>query len=428
MPEIQTLTMNSDAIFSASPWSIETAHLRAFLQSVRTVARIEIGGSEPQPLAYRMDGRTARIPIRGVLLKTVPGWVKRYDRAAATGYDEIREMVTAAIEDSGVKDITFDIESPGGTVAGLDDIAMFVRSASAVKPTRTYVDNIATSAAYYIAAQTGEIHATIDAEIGSIGTFTYLYDTSAMAEEHGVKVIVIRSGEHKGVGIPGAPISDTQIEAVQEIVNGLAELFINAVADGRKMSVGDVRKLATGQYWLASRAKDLGLIDKITKNKSFSKLHRKEKNMSNENPTVSQVDEAAIKAEAAVKAQQEYAARITAMNAAFPKDAAYAMQALAKGQTVIEAKAEYADVLEARNSELAAKLEKKGQTGDGAPPVENIGEGTSGGAMDFVGEARRIATEKRISYVQAARQLNRERPELHKSYLEKCRSRRVSKD
>ena len=114
-----------------------------------------------------------------------------------------------------------------------------------------------------LASQAGKISINPNGEAGSIGVYTVAVDSSKRAEELGFKVHVIKSGEHKGMGVPGTEITENQIAATQEIIDGMAANFKQAVSAGRKMSVADVEKIATGRTWLAEVAKKLNLVDEI---------------------------------------------------------------------------------------------------------------------------------------------------------------------
>ena len=99
--------------------------------------------------------------------------------------------------------------------------------------------------------------------IGSIGTVAVVQDMSGMAEAAGIKVHVISTGPYKGVGVPGAPVTDEQLAYLQDTVDSLNEHFLMGIRDGRNMPLGQVRKLADGRMHLAAEAKKLGLIDAV---------------------------------------------------------------------------------------------------------------------------------------------------------------------
>jgi signal peptide peptidase SppA len=318
--------------------------------------------------------------------------------------------------------------SPGGAVAGASETAEAIANANKTKPVTAYIEDIGASGAYYLASQAGSISANPNAEVGSIGVYGVYHDMSKMAENLGVKVIIIRSGEHKGMGVPGAEITDNQIKAIQDVIDGMNDNFKNAVAAGRKISKEKVNELATGQVWIAKDALKLGLIDNIVNGINFSNTSENKINKSNmkgkdmpdpTQPTQTQIDEKEkLAADNAVTAERK---RVADIKAAFTKDTAFALEQIEKGVSVLEAKAAYAEKLEAKNTVLEtekADLQKKVDAkSSGVEPVIGSGEGDAGGKADFLATARQLAKDEKISKTAAMQKLAKEQPELYESYI-----------
>ena len=136
-------------------------------------------------------------------------------------------------------------------------------NADQVTDSASFIEDLGASAAYKAASQAGRLSANEPAFIGSIGVYQVVEDTSEMAEKMGVKVHVISTGEFKGAGVPGAPVTDAVLQDVQNEVDALNELFMKAVAKGRHMDIRTVRKLADGRVHIAAKAQSLGLIDAV---------------------------------------------------------------------------------------------------------------------------------------------------------------------
>jgi signal peptide peptidase SppA len=152
-----------------------------------------------------------------------------------------------------------------------------VYNTRAFKPITAKIDDMAASAAYWIASQAESIEANASALVGSIGVYTVMYDTSAAAKDAGVKVNVISSGDYKGSGVPGSEITDKQIEAEQQLINKAADMFIDAVARGRGLEDKEVRKSADGRVWFAADAMGRGLIDSVIGAKEEEKIMPQDK-------------------------------------------------------------------------------------------------------------------------------------------------------
>jgi len=247
---------------------MEPRALEAFLGHLADLFQSEpvaAGLFEPDPaFKSRMTvvGGVAEIPVAGVLLKRVPAIFRRWG-LEATGYSEIVADVKAALADKEVKVIRMRIESPGGQVAGVAEAGDAIYAARLEKNVTARIEDIGASAAYWLAAQANVISADRNAQVGSIGVYTVIADLSRAAEMQGVKIHVISSGEHKGAGVPGSPITDRQLDGMRAVINGMADNFIAAVAGGREVATEKVISWATGQVWLAADARAMGLIDSV---------------------------------------------------------------------------------------------------------------------------------------------------------------------
>lgn len=246
-------------------WACDPVFLQEYINKLQNIfaQSAALDTSSEEPTKYTILGSTAVIPIHGVILKTIPKYYKYYGIQAASSV-ETRHAIEAASRDPNVKDIRLHIDSPGGDVSGLLELVASIKTSSKMKPITAKVDGLAASAAYWIASQANKIEATESSNIGSIGVYTVLYDFSKMYTDMGIKTVIVRSGEHKGVGTPGVEITANNINARQDIVDNLASQFISAVASGRRMEIDKIKPLADGRWWLAKEALDLGLIDSIS--------------------------------------------------------------------------------------------------------------------------------------------------------------------
>lgn len=253
-------------------WAMEPSHLHRFVE--RLAASVEGANVLEHEAArraafpvdegpgYTVDGGVAVVPVRGVILRTVPGWFAWFD-VSATSTVRTREALSAALDDPSVDGIVLAVDSPGGTVSGLQELADAVHAVRGKKPIVAQVDGLCASAAYWIASQADAIHATADSLSGSIGVYRVAYDYSRMLDAAGVRTNVISSHPLKGAGVFGAPLTDAQREDMQREINGFAALFRDAVQRGRGLSPEAVGAVATGQCWLALDAVALGLVDKV---------------------------------------------------------------------------------------------------------------------------------------------------------------------
>lgn len=202
-----------------------------------------------------MVGDVAVIPISGTMVKGASWW----------GYNtqDLRASVMKAASDRKVSGIVLDIDSPGGSVEGMASLIDDLQDAKRAKPLVAYVEDTAASAAYWAASQADKIVAGRGADLGSIGVYAVVVDSSERAEKMGLKVHVIKSAEHKGAGAPGTEITDEQLAYLQEMVDRSHDDFVSSVANGRKMVSERVSALATGKLYSARESVANGLADSI---------------------------------------------------------------------------------------------------------------------------------------------------------------------
>jgi len=214
-------------------------------------------GGSPPLLAYAVTPEGVGVlPLHGPSMKA---------RSKYGGYSTVdaRRQLRAMAADDRVGAILLHVDSPGGHVAGTKELADEVAAVDAVKPVHAYLEDAGASAAYWVASQARTIAANAMAMVGSLGTFTVLYDLSKSAEMDGVQVHVVSTGERKGAAAPGTPVTDGDLVEAQRLVDGFDAFFRAAVRDGRELGAKDASAIWTGSVWLAGEAKALGLVDRV---------------------------------------------------------------------------------------------------------------------------------------------------------------------
>lgn len=235
---------------------VNSINLQVHVQEAKAAGPISEGNVSPR-LYQMLSGGIAVIDLRGPLMKFSSSLSNNTSTVFA------RRQVRMAAADEEVKAILLRIDSPGGTVSGTQDLGDEIAAAAKMKPTEAYVEDMAASAAFWLASQARRINANATALVGSIGTYATVTDSSGEAAMNGYKVHVVKAGDMKGAGVPGTEVTAQQLAEVQRIVNDLNGHFLAAVAAGRKMSIDQVTKLADGRVHIAADAKSLGLIDAV---------------------------------------------------------------------------------------------------------------------------------------------------------------------
>lgn len=208
-----------------------------------------------------VDG-VAIIQITGFLQKHVDFFSALF---GAVSIGDIVAQVAAAGQDGSVNSTLLVVDSPGGTAAGLTDLADAIFDHRKIKPIAAYISDMAASGGYYAASQADRIVVDRDGLVGSIGTFIVLPDLSAAAAAEGVTVHVIKSGPFKGVDVPGTPVTADVLDDLQRLVTDMAAVFIADVARGRgdRLPLSKVQTLADGRVHVGQHAVDLGLADEV---------------------------------------------------------------------------------------------------------------------------------------------------------------------
>ena len=256
-------------------WAIDSQFIRG---AVAAVAAGKLVARDPEHLHMAVDFSSA---LRGEVVSTnANGKYMRYDNGMATvridgpmmkgsskygGTSTIatRVALRAAIDDQKVNAIMVVVDSPGGTVAGTQELADAITAAAGSKPLAVYVDDLSASAAVWATAGASEITAGRSARIGSVGVINVLEDTSKEAEANGVEVIVFATGGYKGVGVDGASVTDEHRTYMQSLVDDMGAMFFDAVAAGRNISAEAMNEIKSAKIFNAQKALELGLIDRI---------------------------------------------------------------------------------------------------------------------------------------------------------------------
>ncbi|RLI84237.1 MAG: hypothetical protein DRP01_08285 [Archaeoglobales archaeon] len=197
-------------------------------------------------------GDKAQIEITGVLTQK-PDLFARWFGGGNTTYAQITAALADAEQDPTVTEITLAIDSPGGSISGLFDTLAALENVT--KPMRAVAHNVCASAAYAIASQADSIIAANRASrVGSIGVAATFFvsdnKVSVTSTEAPLKVPDVRTVEGQA--------------AVRDELDALHEVFVDAVAKGRKIEAATVNAdFGRGATVLAEEAERRGMIDGV---------------------------------------------------------------------------------------------------------------------------------------------------------------------
>jgi len=204
------------------------------------------------PKAYIAEDGTGVIPIAGVIGKSLSPLEKM---TGAVDVSDIADTIDEYCMNPQVTRIAFQVSSPGGTVTGVEELANKVRNIA--KPTMSYTDTEMASAAYWVAAAADKVVASPSSTVGSVGVYMVVADYSEAAKAEGIKMIVIKAGQHKAIGVPGAEVTDAHQAHLQEGVDEIHADFKAAVLQTRKLVKAEDME---GQVFSGKQAAQRGLV------------------------------------------------------------------------------------------------------------------------------------------------------------------------
>ena len=207
-----------------------------------------------------VDG-VAVIAIEGSLIQK-GGWIGA--SSGETSYQGLQTQIARAARSPDVKGVVFEVDSFGGMVNGGFETAAAIAALSKAKPTFAILTDFAYSAAYLLASQARQIVAPAFGGAGSIGCVMLHADYSGALAKEGIKVTIIKSGEHKVEGNPYEALPAEQAARWQAQVDAVRDQFAAVVGKGRGSRMTKAKALKTeAQAFTAAEALDLGLIDAV---------------------------------------------------------------------------------------------------------------------------------------------------------------------
>jgi signal peptide peptidase SppA len=257
--------------FYGKPWAILPEKLHQITQLLQYAAagnkfteeevRERIGaGPRVTP---KTPGMVALIPIYGVISQRM-NMMNDISGSGGTSIEKLTAAYRAALNDPNVKAIVFDVDSPGGAIDGVPELADEIYSARGQKKTVAVANTMAASAGYWLASACDELVVTPSGAVGSIGVWGAHEDYSKALEKEGVKVTLISAGKYKVEGNPYEPLSEEARSALQADVDNFYVMFVKAVAKNRKVDQTVVANgYGQGRMVMASLAAKQGMVDGV---------------------------------------------------------------------------------------------------------------------------------------------------------------------
>jgi len=251
------------------PWAIESdmlpviagilaRHIAGVDSTAEIAAALVNRKNLPQPRA----GSIAIIPMYGVVAPRMNGMSAM---SGGTTFEQLTSQLRESVANKDVKTIVFDVDSPGGNVAGATEFAHEVMQARTKKPIVAVAQYKMASAAMWAMSGATEIIASKSAVVGALGIITAHNDLSAALATLGVKRRYLFAGEGKADGNDAEPLSADAEARIQAQLNDAYGQMVGDVVKGRGagMTAERVRKEWKAHTYGSTEALALGMIDSI---------------------------------------------------------------------------------------------------------------------------------------------------------------------
>lgn len=248
------------------PWAMTEAGLRQLLdiaarETAESWEAVATKLGKPLESTWTVETRD------GIAIVPVNGPIFRYANLFTmfSGGTSVQDLATdfqASMEDPAIKAILLNVDSPGGEVAGINEMASMIRAAAGKKPVVTYVGGMAASGAYWLASQTQAIVGDPTAVLGSIGIVATFRDRKAADEKAGIANYEIVSSQSPKKRLD--PGTESGRALIQAVLDDLAAEFVASVASGRGVTEEKVlADFGQGGVMTAKRAIDAGMADQL---------------------------------------------------------------------------------------------------------------------------------------------------------------------
>ena len=166
--------------------------------------------------------------------------------------------------DKRIRGIVLRIDSPGGSVGPSQEIYEEVlKTRKGGKVIYASMGALAASGGYYIASAAEKIFANPGTLTGSIGVIMAFANAKGLMEKIGLQPQVIKAGKYKDIGSPARVMTQKEKNLLQSVVVDVHQQFIEAVANGRDISIAEVTKIADGRILTGRQAYSLNLVDQL---------------------------------------------------------------------------------------------------------------------------------------------------------------------
>lgn len=177
--------------------------------------------------------------------------------------DDFAKVVDELRKNKSIKAVVMRVDSPGGSGYASDVIWQALRRLNEVKPLVVSMGSVAGSGGYFIACPARRIYAQPTTITGSIGVLGIFQSAWSMFNRMDYELAEMKRGARSTLGAPHRPLSGEDRAFFQNYINDFYSIFVDRVAQTRRIPAEQVRKIAEGRIYTGRQALEIGLVDEL---------------------------------------------------------------------------------------------------------------------------------------------------------------------
>lgn len=226
-------------------------------QSDIDAAEARLRGESSRP----MGGTVAVLPMYGTMSRRM-GMLGAM--SGGLSVETFSKAFAELVDDQSVSAIVLDVDSPGGSVFGVEELSRQIFEARSSKRIIAVANQLMASGAFYAASSATEVVVSPSGIVGSVGVFSVHFDFSEALEMEGIKVTIIKAGERKAEGNQFEVLSDEAEAHMQSMNDAFYAQFINALARNFGTTAAVIEEtFGQGLAFDAKRALERGMVHRI---------------------------------------------------------------------------------------------------------------------------------------------------------------------
>jgi protease-4 len=177
--------------------------------------------------------------------------------------DEMVKLLRELRENDRVAAVVLRVNSPGGSALASEIIAQEVRRLKNKKPVVVSMGNVAASGGYYISCLADRIVAQPNTITGSIGVVGVFPTAQELFRKIGARLETVEKGKWAEFFRMDRDLGPDREAVVLDLMDGVYDEFVENVAEGRKLSVDEVKAVGEGRIWTGRQALERKLVDEL---------------------------------------------------------------------------------------------------------------------------------------------------------------------